>query len=390
MGTSVSHVSGDAQRVIDVRNLWKVFGSGSPDTAIARAQAGESRADILASSGQTVAVRDVSFHVGHGETFVVMGLSGSGKSTLIRCLSRLVEPTRGEVRLNGTDLLAMDEESLRGVRRGQMSMVFQHFGLFPHRKVIDNIAYGLEVQGIDKDARRARATEVLGIVGLDGWADHYPQQLSGGMQQRVGLARALAVDPSPWLDAVGGADSATTLAQEEPAHLNIWDLRNRAKSGSERRAWLPLVLAALVIVSAFIYFARANSATQELLPAETVSPSASATPTETAAPTATTTPAESAMPSATATPEQVIEQPVTGAVQFTLTCVSASWVRITNALGTIYEGTMQPGETRDVVSDSEVFVRVGNAAGMQLEYNGRFFPTLGNPGEVYSHTFRVL
>ena len=195
MGTSVSHVSGDAQRVIDVRNLWKVFGSGSPDTAIARAQAGESRADILASSGQTVAVRDVSFHVGHGETFVVMGLSGSGKSTLIRCLSRLVEPTRGEVRLNGTDLLAMDEESLRGVRRGQMSMVFQHFGLFPHRKVIDNIAYGLEVQGIAKDARRARATEVLGIVGLDGWADHYPQQLSGGMQQRVGLARALAVDP---------------------------------------------------------------------------------------------------------------------------------------------------------------------------------------------------
>ena len=195
MGTSVSHVSGDAQRVIDVRNLWKVFGSGSPDTAIARAQAGESRADILTSSGQTVAVRDVSFHVGHGETFVVMGLSGSGKSTLIRCLSRLVEPTRGEVRLNGTDLLAMDEESLRGVRRGQMSMVFQHFGLFPHRKVIDNIAYGLEVQGIAKDARRARATEVLGIVGLDGWADHYPQQLSGGMQQRVGLARALAVDP---------------------------------------------------------------------------------------------------------------------------------------------------------------------------------------------------
>jgi len=140
-------------------------------------------------------VRDVSFHVGSGETFVVMGLSGSGKSTLIRCLSRLIEPTRGEVRLNGTDLLAMNDDDLRTVRRGQMSMVFQHFGLFPHRKVIDNIAYGLEVQGIDKDTRRARATEVLGIVGLDGWGDHYPQQLSGGMQQRVGLARALAVDP---------------------------------------------------------------------------------------------------------------------------------------------------------------------------------------------------
>lgn len=191
----MSIVQGDTPRVIDVRNLWKVFGAGSPDAAIARAQAGDSRADILASSGQTVAVRDVSFHVGHGETFVVMGLSGSGKSTLIRCLSRLVEPTRGEVRLNGTDLLAMGDDELREVRRGQMSMVFQHFGLFPHRKVIDNIAYGLEVQGVDKTERRRRATEVLGVVGLDGWADHYPQQLSGGMQQRVGLARALAVDP---------------------------------------------------------------------------------------------------------------------------------------------------------------------------------------------------
>ena len=188
-------MSGDTPRVIDVRNLWKVFGTGSLDTAIARAQAGESRADILSSSGQTVAVRDVSFHVGAGETFVVMGLSGSGKSTLIRCLSRLIEPTRGEVRLNDTDLLAMDDERLRTVRRGQMSMVFQHFGLFPHRKVIDNIAYGLEVQGIDKETRRARASEVLRIVGLDGWANHFPQQLSGGMQQRVGLARALAVDP---------------------------------------------------------------------------------------------------------------------------------------------------------------------------------------------------
>ena len=192
----MSLVSGENTRVIDVRNLWKVFGAGSPDDAIARAQAGESRADILSSSGQTVAVRDVSFHVGSGETFVVMGLSGSGKSTLIRCLSRLIEPTRGEVRLNGTDLLAMGDDDLRTVRRGQMSMVFQHFGLFPHRKVIDNIAYGLEVQGVDKETRRARATEVLGIVGLDGWANHFPQQLSGGMQQRVGLARALNNDTS--------------------------------------------------------------------------------------------------------------------------------------------------------------------------------------------------
>jgi len=126
---------------------------------------------------------------------VAMGLSGSGKSTLIRCLSRLIEPTSGEVLLNGEDLLAMDADMLRQVRRGKISMVFQHFGLFPHRKVIDNIAYGLEVQKVDKATRHARATEVLNIVGLDGWADRYPQQLSGGMQQRVGLARALAVDP---------------------------------------------------------------------------------------------------------------------------------------------------------------------------------------------------
>jgi glycine betaine/proline transport system ATP-binding protein len=124
-----------------------------------------------------------------------MGLSGSGKSTLIRCLSRLIDPTAGEVLLNGEDLLAMNDEELREVRRGKISMVFQHFGLFPHRKVIDNIAYGLEVQKVDKATRHARATEVLNIVGLDGWADRYPQQLSGGMQQRVGLARALAVDP---------------------------------------------------------------------------------------------------------------------------------------------------------------------------------------------------
>jgi len=188
-------VHGDASKAIEVRNVWKVFGQGSPDEAIALAKAGSTRQDIITNIDQTVAVRDVSFSVARGETFVVMGLSGSGKSTLIRCLSRLIEPTAGEVLLNGEDLLAMDADHLREVRRGKISMVFQHFGLFPHRKVIDNIAYGLEVQKVDKATRLARANEVLNIVGLDGWADRYPQQLSGGMQQRVGLARALAVDP---------------------------------------------------------------------------------------------------------------------------------------------------------------------------------------------------
>ena len=191
----MSTVHGDASPAIEVRNVWKVFGQGSPNEAIALAQSGATRQDIITNIDQTVAVRDVSFSVAKGETFVVMGLSGSGKSTLIRCLSRLIEPTAGEVLLNGEDLLAMDADQLREVRRGKISMVFQHFGLFPHRKVIDNIAYGLEVQKVDKATRMARATEVLKIVGLDGWADRYPQQLSGGMQQRVGLARALAVDP---------------------------------------------------------------------------------------------------------------------------------------------------------------------------------------------------
>jgi glycine betaine/proline transport system ATP-binding protein len=188
-------VPGDASKAIEVRNVWKVFGQGSPEPAIALAKAGSTRQDIITNIDQTVAVRDVSFSVARGETFVVMGLSGSGKSTLIRCLSRLIEPTSGEVLLNGENLLAMNDDELREIRRGKISMVFQHFGLFPHRKVIDNIAYGLEVQKIDKATRLARATEVLNIVGLDGWADRYPQQLSGGMQQRVGLARALAVDP---------------------------------------------------------------------------------------------------------------------------------------------------------------------------------------------------
>lgn len=180
---------------IELRHVWKVFGQGDGNKAIALAQGGASRTEILQQTQQTVAVRDVSFSVARGETFVVMGLSGSGKSTLIRCLARLIEPTSGDVLLSGDDLLAMTEEQLIEVRRGRMSMVFQHFGLFPHRKVIDNIAYGLEVQKISKATRIARATEVLNIVGLDGWANHYPQQLSGGMQQRVGLARALAVDP---------------------------------------------------------------------------------------------------------------------------------------------------------------------------------------------------
>ncbi len=179
---------------ISCRNIWKIFGP-HPDRVKQSLNPDLSRAEILEQTGHVVAVKDVSFGVRQGETFVVMGLSGSGKSTLVRCISRLIEPTAGQVIIEGADVTAMTEEQLRALRRQKMSMVFQHFGLFPHRTVLDNTAYGLEIQGIPRDKRQARANEVLQLVGLEGWETHYPGELSGGMQQRVGIARALAVDP---------------------------------------------------------------------------------------------------------------------------------------------------------------------------------------------------
>ena len=174
--------------------ITKVFGE---DLAAARAllDDGASRQDVVDRTGCLVAVRDATFSVERGETFVVMGLSGSGKSTLIRCLSRLIEPTSGTVEIDGTPIGDLDDHGLRELRRSRLSMVFQHFGLFPHRTVIDNVAFGLEIQGVSKADRYERALEVVSAVGLSGWADHFPQQLSGGMQQRVGLARALCVEP---------------------------------------------------------------------------------------------------------------------------------------------------------------------------------------------------
>ena len=176
------------------QNLWKVFGDQAEELADSL-EPGQSREEILAGTGSVVAVRDVSFDVRDGETFVIMGLSGSGKSTLVRCLSRLIEPTRGDIRIDGEDLLAMNTQQLREVRRHKMGMVFQHFGNFPHKRVMDNVVYGLQVQGIDKATQRSRAEEVIELVGLSGWEERYPHELSGGMQQRIGLARALAVDP---------------------------------------------------------------------------------------------------------------------------------------------------------------------------------------------------
>jgi glycine betaine/proline transport system ATP-binding protein len=183
-----------AEPMISVKHLWKVFGPNA-DKIIGTPTADLSRSELRSRTGNTIAVRDVSFDVASGEVFVVMGLSGSGKSTLVRCMTRLIEPTAGEVELEGEDILKVDEKRLRELRKTRFSMVFQHFGLLPHRKVIDNIAYSLEINGMKKAERHARATEVIDLVGLQGYSQAYPEQLSGGMQQRVGLARALAVDP---------------------------------------------------------------------------------------------------------------------------------------------------------------------------------------------------
>ena len=180
--------------MISVQNLWKVFGT-NPEKVIGSPLADLSRSELRAQTGNTVAVRDVSFDVAPGEVFVVMGLSGSGKSTLVRCMTRLIEPTSGSVTFEGEDILKVDNARLRELRKTRFSMVFQHFGLLPHRKVIDNIAYSLEINGVKKAERHTRAMEVVDLVGLQGYANAYPEQLSGGMQQRVGLARALAVDP---------------------------------------------------------------------------------------------------------------------------------------------------------------------------------------------------
>ncbi len=175
-------------------NIWKVFGA-NPERTLSTMDRSLSRAEVQEKTGHVVAVKDVSFKVQEGETFVVMGLSGSGKSTLVRCLSRLIDSTEGQVIVDGQDITQFSNNELKDLRRNKMAMVFQHFGLFPHRKVIDNVAYGLEVRGEGREQRYEKAMEIINLVGLDGWADHYPRELSGGMQQRVGLARAMAVDP---------------------------------------------------------------------------------------------------------------------------------------------------------------------------------------------------
>jgi glycine betaine/proline transport system ATP-binding protein len=177
-----------------VTGLTKIFG-GAPKRALQHLQEGKDRDWILQQTGNLVAVSDVSFNVQSGEIFVVMGLSGSGKSTLIRCINRLFEPTSGSVLIDDEDVTKANDEQLRRLRLMKVAMVFQHFALFPHKTVIENVEFGLKIRGMATEERHSRAMAVLEQVGLNAWAENYPSSLSGGMQQRVGLARSLAVDP---------------------------------------------------------------------------------------------------------------------------------------------------------------------------------------------------
>ncbi len=179
--------------LIEISHVTTIFGR-RPDRAQKALAAGTSKEKLLAETGHTIALRDVNLSVRRGEIFVVMGLSGSGKSTLIRHINRLIDPTAGSILIDGTDVLKLSIPELIRFRRARLAMVFQHFALLPHRTVMENVAYGLELEGSPRAVRNAKAAEWIAAVGLSGFERQYPSQLSGGMRQRVGLARALCVD----------------------------------------------------------------------------------------------------------------------------------------------------------------------------------------------------
>ncbi|ADZ90320.1 quaternary amine ABC transporter ATP-binding protein [Marinomonas mediterranea] len=179
--------------LIEIESLYQIFGS-SPKSVLPKVKQGMSKSDVLAETGHTVGLRDINLSVKRGEIFVIMGLSGSGKSTLIRHFNRLIDPTAGKIKVEGDDILTLSAKDLVEFRRHKMSMVFQHFGLMPHRCVLDNVGYGLSIKGEKRESWSEKAKEWLETVGLEGYEDQYPSQLSGGQQQRVGLARALCTD----------------------------------------------------------------------------------------------------------------------------------------------------------------------------------------------------
>ena len=179
---------------IEIKNVYKIFGN-SPTEVLPMVKSGANKEEVLEKTGHTVGLDNVSLSIEEGETFVCMGLSGSGKSTLIRHINRLIDPTDGDIIVDGTNIMELDEQQLIDFRKHELSMVFQRFGLFPHKTVIENVSYGLEIQGIQIEERKKKAMAQIESVGLQGFEDQYPSQLSGGMQQRVGLARALATNP---------------------------------------------------------------------------------------------------------------------------------------------------------------------------------------------------
>lgn len=179
---------------LTIRNVFKIFGD-QPKEALKRLESGASKEEIFEATGQTIGVQDANFDVEEGQIFVVMGLSGSGKSTLVRLLNGLIRPTSGEILIDGDDVANCSPSKLRDIRRNKIAMVFQHFALFPHRTIVENAAYGLKVKGVNAAERRDKAMKALDQVGLAAWADSLPASLSGGMQQRVGLARGLATEP---------------------------------------------------------------------------------------------------------------------------------------------------------------------------------------------------
>ncbi len=188
-------LAADTTITLSCRNVWKLFGQGADAFLAAHPDPSDEQ---MSAAGLVRAVRDVSIDVRRGEIFVIMGLSGSGKSTLVRCMSRLVEPSHGEIVFQGENLLRKSERALIDIRRHKMGMVFQHFALLPHLTVLDNVAFPLTVQGVARAAREKRAREIIELVGLKGRELHFPRQLSGGQQQRVGIARSLAVEPEIW------------------------------------------------------------------------------------------------------------------------------------------------------------------------------------------------
>lgn len=211
---------------IEVKNLTKVFGK-NPNRGLKLLNEGKTKPEILKETGMTVGVNQASFEVNAEEIFVIMGLSGSGKSTLIRLINRLIEPTSGNILIDGEDISKMDKSDLREVRRKKLGMVFQNFALFPHRTILENAGYGLEIQGVEKKEKDKKAYESLKMVGLDGYEDQYPDQLSGGMQQRVGLARALANDPDILL--MDEAFSALDPLIRKDMQFELLDLQSKMK-----------------------------------------------------------------------------------------------------------------------------------------------------------------